>query len=279
MNSANVKVTQTAEQVGNKILNLEQKFRKAFEWANATGQGVTDTRDFEKAVLKRCHVYYDLLPIMQDRANATALATNEDEDLSGNDEKEKKEDDISRSDEKEKNNEESDSDFVLETNDEDDDQKADDNAKANDNSQGSYLDEKGSTRGSDNESDTDAFITPIAKKRKTENKKVSGPRYSAGKKDSFDKDKFFQASLQTRRAQVDEQACHNRILEIGVEAETKIKQTEDKIKMVELAEKQEEMTMKHIERVERLREKGMQPHAILLLFPELKDIVDVLFPK
>lgn len=69
-----------AKDVENKISRLERQFRDATDWANNTGQGVENAGDFHAAVKKRCPLFDELEPIMGDRPNAKALASNESTD-------------------------------------------------------------------------------------------------------------------------------------------------------------------------------------------------------
>jgi hypothetical protein len=71
-----------------KIDNLEKEFKEASDWLANTGQGVTDENNLREAVLKRCAHYYELEPVMADRASTRPLLTNEGSDDS-NDEEEK----------------------------------------------------------------------------------------------------------------------------------------------------------------------------------------------
>jgi hypothetical protein len=72
--------------VENKITSLERQFRQATDWAENTGQGVSDPGDFEAAILKRCPLYKELEPIMGERPNARPLSTNEDNEEEEEDE-------------------------------------------------------------------------------------------------------------------------------------------------------------------------------------------------
>ena len=74
-------------QVDNKIRYIERKFKEVYEWVNNTGQGVLadqGAESFEEIVKKKCNWYYDLLPIMRDRA-ATHPVFHSDEFSTGSD--------------------------------------------------------------------------------------------------------------------------------------------------------------------------------------------------
>ena len=82
MNDAGcAKGTRNAKQVVDKIAMLEQSFRKAYDWAEGqTGSGLkeSDEGSFNDYCKKLCKNYFDLLPIMQDRANAKPMMTSDD---------------------------------------------------------------------------------------------------------------------------------------------------------------------------------------------------------
>jgi hypothetical protein len=56
----------TEKDVENKITALERQFRVASNWANNTGQGVTNPGDFKAAIMQRCPYYKQLEDIMGD---------------------------------------------------------------------------------------------------------------------------------------------------------------------------------------------------------------------
>lgn len=66
--------------VENKIGSLERQFRVARDWANNTGQGVSEPGQFEDAVKQRCKCHCQLEDVMGKRPNAQPLFTNEDSD-------------------------------------------------------------------------------------------------------------------------------------------------------------------------------------------------------
>jgi hypothetical protein len=73
--------TRTAKNVQNKIQHIEKTFKEAHNFANSeTGAGLReqDEGTFEEAVKRYCPYYYDLLPIMQDRASSKPKATSYD---------------------------------------------------------------------------------------------------------------------------------------------------------------------------------------------------------
>jgi hypothetical protein len=307
MNAKKVKVLRTAEQVCNKIHMLEQKFKAAHKWTQETGQGVTDNDKFEKYVRGICHVYYELLPIMQDRAMSQALATNEDDDLSDPDCVEKLleasgaetvEELLEAAGKVERAKEASSpEEFALsgsEKNDNDLDENVDDDLST-DNSDSSYAtpnettNKRKKTVASKNTAATSSSTAAtsseasLIKPRKpsiagaTESSVKSAKKKAKEKEDMFDRNIFFQNTLDSRKAQVQEQVRHNLVLETQVLAETKLKETEDKIKRIELAEKEDDIRMKRIEKVMELKNRGMTAASIKILFPDFKEIVDVVF--
>lgn len=89
INQKNLKVVRSWKQVLSKIKHLEDCFKKAHDWAQGqTGAGVqeTDPAGWRESVLQRFPHYYELLPIMVDRASARPPITNEE--LSDNDDNE-----------------------------------------------------------------------------------------------------------------------------------------------------------------------------------------------
>jgi hypothetical protein len=80
-NAAGVKVTRDAKQVINKIKWLEDGFRDADRFVNSeTGAGIKDNdpQSFEEKVEGICKYYYDLLPVMGDRAGNKPKKTSDD---------------------------------------------------------------------------------------------------------------------------------------------------------------------------------------------------------
>jgi hypothetical protein len=75
-----VRVERDAKSVQNKIENLEQKFRKAHEFATSvTGAGLETgaPSTFGEAVKKKCPHYFQLLQVMSDRASSKATLSSE----------------------------------------------------------------------------------------------------------------------------------------------------------------------------------------------------------
>ena len=87
MNAAEVKIPRDAKQVLNKMKHLEDTFRRAYDFANSeTGAGCKEAGTFEEEVQKTCPVYFDLLPIMSDRASAKPKSLSDDLGLSSDEE-------------------------------------------------------------------------------------------------------------------------------------------------------------------------------------------------
>lgn len=81
INSTGVKEPRNAKQIMNKIEHLERQFKAAHDFANTeTGAGLeeNDIGSFDEAVQKHCSMYYDLLPIMGERASAKPKALSHD---------------------------------------------------------------------------------------------------------------------------------------------------------------------------------------------------------
>lgn len=77
---AGCRVARSGEAVVKKIQEIEGKFIKAHDWVNNTGQGVREQdgmATFEECVRQRCKWYFELEPIMGDRAKAQPKATTE----------------------------------------------------------------------------------------------------------------------------------------------------------------------------------------------------------
>jgi hypothetical protein len=79
INSHNVLIRRDAKGVKNKIDYIIGMFNKAHDFATNTGAGMkeTDEGTFESAVKKICPYYFELLPIIGDRASARPMLTNE----------------------------------------------------------------------------------------------------------------------------------------------------------------------------------------------------------
>jgi hypothetical protein len=81
INKSGVLERRNAKQVQSKIEHLESQFRRAADFATGqTGAGLleTDKAGFDNAILDKCSLYFDLLPVMGDRAMARPKATSND---------------------------------------------------------------------------------------------------------------------------------------------------------------------------------------------------------
>jgi hypothetical protein len=70
-------VGRKAEHVREKIGKLEASFKVASDWLAQTGQGVSDEKQISDALISRCAYYYQLEPIMADRASTRPLCTSD----------------------------------------------------------------------------------------------------------------------------------------------------------------------------------------------------------
>ena len=87
MNAAEVRISRDAKQVLNKLKHLEDTFRRAYNFANSeTGAGCKEAGTFEEEVQKTCPVYFDLLPVMSDRASAKPKSLSDDLRISSDEE-------------------------------------------------------------------------------------------------------------------------------------------------------------------------------------------------
>lgn len=70
----------SAKNVLDKITNIENRFRHAFDFAHQTGAGLKSKGDgtFEETLTKKFRYYFDLLPIIADRASAHPSTTSDD---------------------------------------------------------------------------------------------------------------------------------------------------------------------------------------------------------
>ena len=66
--------------VCDKISSIEISFWKAIDWLDGTGAGVTDNESLESYVKRLCPFFYELEPIMKDRASARPLCSTNDLD-------------------------------------------------------------------------------------------------------------------------------------------------------------------------------------------------------
>ncbi len=80
INDAGVRVKRDAHNIMGKITHLEQSYHAANDWANNTGVGIheQDEGTFRNAVIKHCKYFFELEPIMKDRASAKALLSSND---------------------------------------------------------------------------------------------------------------------------------------------------------------------------------------------------------
>jgi hypothetical protein len=71
---AKIQVHRNAKSVGAKIAHMEGEYKKAFGFVTNTGQGLMeDGQDVTEIVKKMCPHYYELDPIMGDRASMHPL--------------------------------------------------------------------------------------------------------------------------------------------------------------------------------------------------------------
>ena len=70
----------TANVVKCKICYIEDRWKKAHDWANATGQGVKEndgTESFEEGCLHYCKHYFLFYDVMVERSSATPMASSD----------------------------------------------------------------------------------------------------------------------------------------------------------------------------------------------------------
>jgi hypothetical protein len=80
INDAGVTCRRDDKQVLNKISHIQKSFREMHDWAyNTTGQGLKeeDEDKWEATIRRRCPHFYDLLPIMGERASASPVIDSE----------------------------------------------------------------------------------------------------------------------------------------------------------------------------------------------------------
>ena len=80
INDAGVTCRRDDKQVLNKISHIQKSFRETLDWAyNTTGQGLKeeDEDKWEATIRRRCPHFYDLLPIMGERASASPVIDSE----------------------------------------------------------------------------------------------------------------------------------------------------------------------------------------------------------
>jgi hypothetical protein len=72
--AAGVTVARNAKAVGAKIARMEGEYKKAFDFVTNTGQGlIEEGKDITEIVKKMCPYYYELDPIMGNRASTKPL--------------------------------------------------------------------------------------------------------------------------------------------------------------------------------------------------------------
>lgn len=80
INAAGVIKERDAAAVMDRITKTEGSFRKAYEWTQNTGAGITCERSIREYVTKLCPAYYELFPILKDNPSTAPLFTNHDSD-------------------------------------------------------------------------------------------------------------------------------------------------------------------------------------------------------
>ena len=79
---AGVKVDRNPKSVGAKLQRMEAEYKRANDFVMNTGQGLLEEgKDITQYVKKLCPFYYELHPIMADRASTTPLASFESEGI------------------------------------------------------------------------------------------------------------------------------------------------------------------------------------------------------
>ena len=96
MKQAGIRKFRSPKAIKNKIMNLEDSFKTAHDWAGQTGAGLKDDDpgQFNDYILKKCPYYFDLLPVMQDRATCRPQMTS-DSLYTGSDDDDEDDDDHS----------------------------------------------------------------------------------------------------------------------------------------------------------------------------------------
>ena len=82
-----VKTKRTAKDVMNKIAAVEMGFRKAADWLNGTGAGITNEASIKQYVTKLCPYFYELEAVMSSRPSTRRLVTEDDLGLENEEEK------------------------------------------------------------------------------------------------------------------------------------------------------------------------------------------------
>ena len=88
MKTEGITTERTVGDVTQKILVMEQNFKKTINFLDGTGAGITDKESLVAAVRKICPNYYNLEPVMSDGQSSRPLATEEDISLGETDNKE-----------------------------------------------------------------------------------------------------------------------------------------------------------------------------------------------
>ena len=78
MKRKGIATERTAKDVTQKILVMEQNFKKAINFLDGTSDGITDKESLAATVRKNCPYYYKLEPVMSNRQCSHPLATEED---------------------------------------------------------------------------------------------------------------------------------------------------------------------------------------------------------
>lgn len=73
-----IKTVRLAKDVISKIQALGQSFKSASDWLAGTGAGVEDEKSLRDCIMMRCPYFYEILPIMDEKASTRALLTNKD---------------------------------------------------------------------------------------------------------------------------------------------------------------------------------------------------------
>jgi hypothetical protein len=265
MNKAGVRCVRTGKQVLNKIAAIEDNFRKAHDFAHSeTGAGLkeTDEGTFNEALQKKCKYYFDLKPIIQDRASAKALLTSDDiADDTGT---------ISSS---------SSEDNSFDSTDDDDDCEGGDDGTLDDHAKGNEAGSVGGDAGTSNDSILDSDddteggsnVVPMAASKKKEPKKKPAKKTRKPVKKTRMKGKVdigMESSVvrleNMKRQEIKETKRHNKRME-------KIEADRQEWKMKH--EKLEYLSALH-EKYEDVVSKGWPKEKIVKFFPDMEQFID-----